>query len=147
MVISTSLNFFPFPPLGGSQRRTYLGITRFRTRELNLTCAAPGEVTAHEAEDYRARLHEIGPDAFIKETISRGSISAKKLLSAFGVKIPAFLVDQPDETCYPLLGLAIQRELNKRPRLRDHQTLDDAAELLKKSKRVIIITGAGVSFT
>lgn len=101
--------------------------------------------TRREAEDYRSRLLEIGADAFIRETITKKTISAKKLISAFAVELPIWLVDAPDHACYPLLGKCIVRELAKRRKLPQFNTIDDAAELLKQARNVIVITGAGIS--
>lgn len=53
--------------------------------------------------------------------------------------------EYPDESFYQLLGLAISRELNKRPRLEQYKTIDDAAKLLRERKNVMVITGAGIS--
>jgi len=43
------------------------------------------------------------------------------------------------------LGLAIQRELKKRYKLPQYNTIDDAVALLQKSKNIMVITGAGIS--
>jgi NAD-dependent histone deacetylase SIR2 len=50
-----------------------------------------------------------------------------------------------DEAFYHLLGLAINRELNKRPMLEQYRTIDDAAMLLRNSTNIMVITGAGIS--
>lgn len=84
-------------------------------------------------------------DKFVLETITRGTVSARRLCTAFGARIPTFMNDFPDDAFYPLLGTAINRELNKRPRLEQYKTIDDAAMLLKKSKNIMVITGAGIS--
>jgi NAD-dependent histone deacetylase SIR2 len=44
-----------------------------------------------------------------------------------------------------LLGLAISRELSKRLKLPFYNTIDDAVGLLKKSRNIIVLTGAGIS--
>lgn len=72
-------------------------------------------------------------------------ISAKKLLTAFGVRPPAFLEGETDEVYHNLLILAMSRELSKRAKLHKHNTPDDAVELLKRSKNIIVLTGAGIS--
>jgi NAD-dependent histone deacetylase SIR2 len=101
--------------------------------------------TAEEARLLKQRLHEVGVDQFVMETISTEKMTARKLCSAFGVRIPTFLEDQRDEAFYPLLGMAINREVNKRRRLEQFQTIDDAAMLLQKSQNIMVITGAGIS--
>lgn len=72
-------------------------------------------------------------------------MTAKKLLSAFGIRPPDFLEGCPDESYYHLLSLAISRELSKRMKLPEYNTIDDAVELIKKSRNIIVLTGAGIS--
>jgi NAD-dependent histone deacetylase SIR2 len=79
------------------------------------------------------------------ENITSGTMTARKLCSAFGARIPTFMEGYGDEAFYPLLGLAINRELNKRPRLAQYRTIDDAAMLLERSRNIMVITGAGIS--
>ncbi|KAJ4367269.1 NAD-dependent histone deacetylase sir2 [Neocucurbitaria cava] len=101
--------------------------------------------TADEARRLRQRLHEVGASQFVMENITSDKITARKLCTAFGVRIPKFLENAPDEHFYQLLGLAINRELNKRPRLQQYKTIDDAAKLLRERKNIMVITGAGIS--
>ncbi|QDS74429.1 hypothetical protein FKW77_006133 [Venturia effusa] len=103
--------------------------------------------TADEAKGYRKRLHEIGLEKLISETLGRNIISVRKLCTAFEVKIPPWLSSEPDDApgYYRLLGLAMLRELNKRQRIEKYKTIDDAAELINKSKNIVVITGAGIS--
>lgn len=98
-----------------------------------------------ESFAFRQRLRLLGEDQFITETIEAGTISAKKLCTAFGIRPPPLLEGQPDHKYYPLLGLGITRELSKRVKLPGHNTIEDAVELLKESKNIIVLTGAGVS--
>lgn len=42
------------------------------------------------------------------------------------------------------MGLGITRELNKRTKLPQYNTIDDAVDLLRTSKNIIVLTGAGV---
>ncbi|OCK74640.1 NAD-dependent histone deacetylase SIR2 [Lepidopterella palustris CBS 459.81] len=101
--------------------------------------------TVEEARAYRQRLHEIGAGPFVFENITTGKITARKLCSAFQVRIPKFLDGLPDENYYQLLGHAISRELNKRRRLQQYKDIDDAAQLLRERKNIMVITGAGIS--
>ena len=91
------------------------------------------------------QLRELGPAAFIEKTIDAEAYTAKKLLTAFGIRPPAFLADQPDEAYYNLLSLAISRELSRRIKLLEYNTVQDAVELIKKSSNIIVLTGAGIS--
>ncbi|KAL9604543.1 MAG: hypothetical protein Q9219_000508 [cf. Caloplaca sp. 3 TL-2023] len=101
--------------------------------------------TVEESLAFRKRLRLVGEDQFITETIEAGTISAKKLCTAFGIRPPPLLEGQPDHKYYPLLGLGITRELTKRVKLPEYNTIDDAVELLKKSNNIIVLTGAGIS--
>jgi NAD+-dependent protein deacetylase SIR2 len=111
----------------------------------NFGISGPEDCTVEEAMAYKRRLHEIGPEKFIFETVSSGKVTAKKLCSAFGIRAINVFEGQQDEAYYPLLGVAISRELSKRSRLPQYQTIDDAAKLLRNSKNIMVITGAGVS--
>ena len=44
-----------------------------------------------------------------------------------------------------MLSLGISRELSKRIKLPQYNTIDDAVELLKKSRNIIVLSGAGIS--
>ncbi|KAI1004511.1 NAD-dependent protein deacetylase hst1 [Podosphaera aphanis] len=98
-----------------------------------------------EAVAYRQQLRVEGPTKFCEETIQAGTISARKLLSAFGIRPPACMEGLPDDAYYGLLSLAISRELAKRIKLSQYNTVDDAVTLIKKSQNIIVLTGAGIS--
>lgn len=101
--------------------------------------------TLEEALAFRRRLRHVGEDQFITETVEAETITAKKLCTAFGIRPPQFLEGAPDAAYYPLLGIGISREFSKRLKLSQHNTLDDAVDLLKKARNIIVLTGAGVS--
>jgi len=105
----------------------------------------PDTCTIEEARDYRLMLRNIGPVEFCNRTVEAGKISAKKLLTAFGIKPPLPLEGEPDEAYYRLLSLAISRELSKRVKLHHYNSIDDAVELIKRSRNIIVLTGAGIS--
>ena len=93
---------------------------------------------------FRKRLRLIGGDRFIAETVGAGEITAKKLCTAFGIRPPFFLEGESDEAYYSLLDLGICRELSKRAKLLQHNSVEDAVTLLKKSRNIVVLTGAGV---
>lgn len=101
--------------------------------------------TWEEALAFRKRLRLIGEDRFLAETVEANTITAKKLCTAFGIRFPFFLEGQPDETYHYPLRLGICRELSKRTKLPQYNTINDAVALLKKSRNIIVLTGAGVS--
>ncbi|KAB5518811.1 DHS-like NAD/FAD-binding domain-containing protein, partial [Coniochaeta sp. 2T2.1] len=105
----------------------------------------PDACTPEESIDFRQLLRETGPEEFCRRTVDSGFITAKKLLTAFGVRPPGFLEGSPDEAYFSLLTLALTRELSKRIKLQDYNTVDDAVDLLRKAKNIIVLTGAGIS--
>ncbi len=120
---------------------------RVRACLLTVLWAFPVEdsCTLEEALAFRKSLRLVGEDRFITDTIEAETITAKKLCTAFGIRPPAFLEGAPDTAYYPLLGLGISRELSKRVKLSQYSTVDDVVDLLKKSKNIVVLTGAGVS--
>ncbi|EPE29033.1 DHS-like NAD/FAD-binding protein [Glarea lozoyensis ATCC 20868] len=105
----------------------------------------PNTCTYEEAMQYRQELRDVGPEVFIQRTIDAKTITAKKLLTAFGMKPPEYLEMCDDDAYYSLLSLAISRELSKRVKLPAYNSVDDAVELIKKSSNIIVLTGAGIS--
>ncbi|KAL1837822.1 hypothetical protein VTJ49DRAFT_3369 [Mycothermus thermophilus] len=105
----------------------------------------PEACTPEEAIEFRKLLRAVGPKVFCERTIFAGLITAKKLLTAFGIRPPAFLEGADDSDYHSLLSLALSRELSKRAKLPTYNTVDDAVELLKRSKNIMVLTGAGIS--
>ncbi|KAK0707479.1 DHS-like NAD/FAD-binding domain-containing protein [Lasiosphaeris hirsuta] len=105
----------------------------------------PEACTPAESVKFRQMLRRVGPVIFCKRTVDAGVITAKKLLTAFGIRPPAFLDGCDDDSYYGLLSLALSRELAKRAKLTKYNTIDDVVELLKASKNIIVLTGAGIS--
>jgi NAD-dependent histone deacetylase SIR2 len=60
--------------------------------------------------------------------------------------LPAALDDVEDDDLYEILGIALMRELQRRQRLTQYQTIDDVAELLRSRRHILVVTGAGVSY-
>lgn len=101
--------------------------------------------TPDEANRLRRELREQGPAVFCQRTVDAGRYTAKKLLTAFGIKPPAFLEGEPDVSYYSLLSLAITRELSKRAKIARYNSVEDAVQLIARSAHIVIITGAGIS--
>lgn len=74
-----------------------------------------------------------------------GAVTAKKLLTAFAICPPSHLEGQPDEEYYYLLSHALRRELMKRWKLPQYNSVADAVELIRNAKKIVVITGAGIS--
>ncbi|KAK3332078.1 DHS-like NAD/FAD-binding domain-containing protein [Cercophora scortea] len=130
-----------------SPERKYLLVTcSFSQRTAaDLTISDPEACTPEEAVRYRQLLRAVGPEEFCKRTVDAGVISARKLLTAFGIRPPSFLEDAEDDAYFGLLSLALSRELSKRAKIQKYNTVDDAVDLLKSAKNIIVLTGAGIS--
>ncbi|KAI0483855.1 DHS-like NAD/FAD-binding domain-containing protein [Xylaria cf. heliscus] len=101
--------------------------------------------TPEQSVTFRQQLRAIGPDEFCHVHIDSGAITARKLLTAFGIRPPDFLEGRPDEAYLGLLTLAMTRELTKRAKIMAYNSVDDAVYLLKKSRNIVVLTGAGIS--
>ncbi|KAI0188702.1 DHS-like NAD/FAD-binding domain-containing protein [Astrocystis sublimbata] len=101
--------------------------------------------TPEQSVTFRQQLRAIGPNEFCHMHIDSGTITAKKLLTAFGIRPPDFLEGRPDEAYLGLLTLAITRELTKRAKIMAYNSIDDAVDLIKNSRHIIVLTGAGIS--
>ncbi|KAI1189713.1 DHS-like NAD/FAD-binding domain-containing protein [Nemania serpens] len=101
--------------------------------------------TPEQSVTFRQQLRAIGPNEFCHLHIDSGAISAKKMLTAFGIRPPDFLEGRPDEAYLGLLTLAMTRELTKRAKIMSYNSVDDAVHLLKKSRNIVVLTGAGIS--
>lgn len=66
------------------------------------------------------------------------------MCTAFGILPPAFLEGAPDQAYHPLLAIAISREFSRRQKLPRYNSVTDAVKLLRESKNIIVLTGAGV---
>ncbi|PWZ01010.1 SIR2-domain-containing protein [Testicularia cyperi] len=71
----------------------------------------------------------------------------KHLLIALGVFLPRAIRDgdAPVEILLPILKTALSRILRRREKLPEHNTVEDALTLLRKSRRVVVLSGAGIS--
>jgi NAD-dependent histone deacetylase SIR2 len=99
-------------------------------------------VDEHQVKEWRSFLKDHGPKDFFEEMLRRRDIPPRKLGIAFGIH-PELGFD--DDTVARLLGVAVYRAFYRRKKLPEYNTIDDAAELLKRSQHIIVITGAGIS--
>ena len=110
---------------------------------------AEGACTLEESQLYRKRLRLVGAERFLDETVNARKITAKKLCTAFGIRPSSFLEElgAGDEAYHSILNLGICRELSKRAKLPQYRTIHDAVSLLKGSRNIMVLTGAGVGLT
>lgn len=95
--------------------------------------------TADEAKQLRARVKEVGLERFVDETMD---VSHRKLGTAFGMD-PKLPIDE--ELFTKLLFTAMARHYRKREKLDEYNDIQDAADLILRSKTIMVITGAGIS--
>lgn len=67
------------------------------------------------------------------------------LIYAFGFDLPAAYLDLEVDQVWMLFGMLLRKFCARRERTAIHNTIDDAVELLKSSKRILVLTGAGIS--
>ncbi|KAK7976454.1 hypothetical protein PG989_014917 [Apiospora arundinis] len=115
------------------------------TQDKVLTDIVDDACTTDETVYYRQLLRTIGPEQFCRTTVEDGKITAKRLLTAFGVIPPSFLEGAADDEYYGLLTLALSRELKKRAKLMNFNTVGDAVNLIYNAKNIVVLTGAGIS--
>ncbi|KAL5598592.1 hypothetical protein BROUX41_003482 [Berkeleyomyces rouxiae] len=105
--------------------------------------------TADESQAIRRLLHQLGSERFIKHMVTSGLRDPEFIIEALGVKLPYFLSEFQGDAYISaithLLGAAMNRELSRRVKLDEHNTVDDAADLIAKSRNIIVVTGAGIS--
>ncbi|EMD01255.1 hypothetical protein BAUCODRAFT_144801 [Baudoinia panamericana UAMH 10762] len=87
-------------------------------------------------------LRDIGPENFVERYITSSSMPHRLLGTAFGFD-PELGIG--DTTYLRILAQAITRTYYKRRKLAHVNTIDDAANLLRNSNKILVITGAGIS--
>ncbi|KAI9673809.1 MAG: NAD-dependent histone deacetylase sir2 [Trizodia sp. TS-e1964] len=115
------------------------------SRERFKNCKTADSCTEDESIYYRQQIKSLEFSKFLVKHVLSGSITAKKLLSAFEMAPPEIFEGGEDEAYIPLLRMAADRELHKRAKLADINTIGDVVDLLKKCNNIVILTGAGIS--
>ncbi|OXG14401.1 NAD-dependent histone deacetylase SIR2 [Cryptococcus neoformans Tu259-1] len=107
--------------------------------------------TDEEMDQYTRQLKEDGIVNFLRSYLTLtedGEMrSLRKLLLGFGLVPPLSLrsPETPNLQLLPFAKVALSKILRRRERLRDLSSLDDAISLLAKSKKIIVLSGAGIS--
>ncbi|KAI0630585.1 DHS-like NAD/FAD-binding domain-containing protein [Trametes polyzona] len=101
--------------------------------------------TKQEVKEMKTLLKEKGMAAFITEYVVRRAIPIPRLLYAFNVCLCPELRAKHPRTLMYLLRVALSRELESRERLLTYNTIDDVVRLISSSRRILILTGAGIS--
>ncbi|KIR52085.1 NAD-dependent histone deacetylase SIR2 [Cryptococcus gattii Ru294] len=107
--------------------------------------------TDEEMDQYTCQLKENGIINFLRSYLTLtedGEMrSLRKLLLGFGLVPPLPLRSPgiPDLQLLPFAKAALSRILRRRERLQDISSLDDAVSLLARAKKIIVLSGAGIS--
>jgi NAD-dependent histone deacetylase SIR2 len=91
----------------------------------------------------RSRLRELGPAAFETECLETKQLDLRYVGSLLGV--PMELAEHDDEEYLGFFRGMMLYITSKRAKLKDINTIDDAASLLTKCSKILVITGAGIS--
>lgn len=103
---------------------------------------------AWSKEDIRKMMHHLkerGMSSFVREYVITQNIPIVKLLFAFGISLCPELRNKQPQTMLYFLRVAMSKELHLREKLPQYNTVADAISLIQASKRVVVLTGAGIS--
>ncbi|KZV93138.1 SIR2-domain-containing protein, partial [Exidia glandulosa HHB12029] len=98
-----------------------------------------------EVEEMTTKLKERGIIAWLQEYVVQRRVPLKRLLLAYGIVLTPETAALDEVIHLRLLKAALTRVLRKREKLEAYNTIDDVLVLLKRSKRVMVLTGAGIS--
>ncbi|KAG1864803.1 DHS-like NAD/FAD-binding domain-containing protein [Suillus subluteus] len=106
---------------------------------------ADGAWSKEETRKMMHHLKEHGMSSFVREYVITQNIPIVKLLFAFGISLCPELRNKKPQTMLYFLRVAMSKELHLREKLPQYNTLVDAVSLIQASKRVVVLTGAGIS--
>ncbi|KAL7413577.1 DHS-like NAD/FAD-binding domain-containing protein [Mrakia frigida] len=100
-----------------------------------------------QIDDMVAFLKERGLLTFIKTYVLQHRIPILHLLFAFDVNLPKSLRNPniEDASLLPVLKMALSRILRRRTKLAHLNTWEQALSLIAESKKILVLTGAGIS--
>ncbi|KAG0703985.1 DHS-like NAD/FAD-binding domain-containing protein [Suillus ampliporus] len=106
------------------------------------------EDEAWSKEEIRKMMHHLkerGMSSFVREYVVTQNIPIVKLLFAFGISLCPELRSKQPQTMLYFLRVAMTKQLHLREKLLQYNTVADAVSLIRASKRVVVLTGAGIS--
>lgn len=101
--------------------------------------------TEEEAKQIMQFLKQRGMKAFVTEYVITRQIPIARLLYAFGVSLCKELRQKEPKTQMYFLKVVIFQVLQRRQKLSIYNSVDDAVDLIHKSRKILILTGAGIS--
>ncbi|KAJ7115942.1 DHS-like NAD/FAD-binding domain-containing protein [Mycena epipterygia] len=106
------------------------------------------DVQTWSQQQIRAMMHHLkekGMSSWMNEYVLKRNIPIPQLLLAFGINLNPSLHNMSPTTLSYFLRVAMSRELQLRDKLPEYNTVDDAVRLIRDSRRILILTGAGIS--
>ncbi|KAN0128779.1 DHS-like NAD/FAD-binding domain containing protein [Lactarius tabidus] len=92
-----------------------------------------------------AHLKQRGLSSFVQEYVITRAIPIPALLCAFDIHLCEELQRKKSATLVYFLQVVLSGELQLRERLSQYSTLQDAVNLITSSRRILVLTGAGIS--
>lgn len=92
-----------------------------------------------------AHLKQRGLSSFMQEYVITRTIPIPELLCAFDIYLCEELQRKKSATLVYFLQVVLSGELQLRERLSQYNTLQDAVNLITSSRRILVLTGAGIS--
>ncbi|KAJ7504400.1 SIR2-domain-containing protein [Mycena galericulata] len=108
----------------------------------------PEDVQTWSPQQIRAMLHHLkehGMSSWMNEYVLKRNIPIPQLLLAFGINLSPTLHNMSPATLSYFLRVAMSRELQLRDKLPEYNTVEDVVRLIRDSRRILILTGAGIS--
>ncbi|KAH9074869.1 SIR2-domain-containing protein [Lactarius deliciosus] len=93
----------------------------------------------------KADYAHTGLSSFMKEYVITRAIPIPELLCAFDIYLCEELQRKKSATLVYFLQVVLSGELQLRERLSQYGTLQDAVNLITSSRRILVLTGAGIS--
>ncbi|CEL62012.1 NAD-dependent histone deacetylase SIR2 [Rhizoctonia solani AG-1 IB] len=101
-----------------------------------------------DVDEMMTYLKEDGMMAWINRYVTERKIPVLVLLAAMGAPILLNVQKEPNSDqniLHRLLKVTLTRILRRRSKLKHINTPEDVVELIKKSKNIVVLTGAGIS--
>ncbi|KAJ1960055.1 NAD-dependent histone deacetylase sir2 [Dipsacomyces acuminosporus] len=100
--------------------------------------------SSEEMDIIRSEAHALGLNAFLQEYVFDKGASVRSLLEVFS-EHASLSINMPDLQLLPLLKHHLIRFYRNRPKLPTVNSIEDVVDLIKRSNRIMVLTGAGVS--
>ncbi|KAJ7442252.1 DHS-like NAD/FAD-binding domain-containing protein, partial [Mycena latifolia] len=106
------------------------------------------DVQTWSQQQIRGMMHHLkerGMSSWMNEYVLKRNIPIPQLLLAFGINLDPSLHNMSPVTLAYFLRVAMSRELQLRDKHPNYNTVEDAVRLIRDSRRILILTGAGIS--